>query len=206
MSAPIERPLRLAREQRASSPSSRESAAVLEASGVRLRASGDVLRDDSRTRERPPLRGGRGRAHVPQLRRTCRASVLVRDSPTFPYCYVGRVRCHARPHARSHCDRREPESAQCRGAACCAPTSARANVVDHSGLRTRVRLAWSDRTLVQVGDYEANQRSSTYSGRIHLAAQLLRSHRPDRRRTVSRPTVHHDESGSVVKNGQFIGL
>ena len=125
MSAPIERPLRLAREQRASSPSSRESAAVLEASGVRLRASGDVLRDDSRTRERPPLRGGRGRAHVPQLRRTCRASVLVRDSPTFPYCYVGRVRCHARPHARSHCDRREPESAQCRGAACCAPTSAR---------------------------------------------------------------------------------
>src|SRR5437773_841371 len=92
------------------------------------------------------------------------------------------------------------------GAQHAAPLPQRANVVDHSGLRTRVRLAWSDRTLVQVGDYEANQRSSTYSGRIHLAAQLLRSHRPDRRRTVSRPTVHHDESGSVVKNGQFIGL
>jgi len=50
-----------------------------------------------------------------------------------------------------------------------------------------------------------NEKQGT-PGQEGLAAQLLRSHHPDRPRTVSRPTVHHDESGPVVEDGQFIGL
>src|SRR2546421_11491019 len=75
--------LPLAREQRTSPPSSPSSPTVSEASRVRLLPSGEVLRHDSRAREWPPVRGGRGGTHAPQRPPAGREAVLGRGFPTI---------------------------------------------------------------------------------------------------------------------------